>query len=164
MAPFPDSRPWYREPWPWLLMAGPATVIVAGIVTTAIAFAGADGLVADDYYKQGVTINRTIARDRLAERMGIEATLRFGDEGVVANLSARAPLPDRLRLTLAHATREASDQVVHLARGADGAYRAPLRAALRPGRWNVIVETDQWRIAQLADLREARVVALRAAP
>ena len=163
MPPHPDSRPWFREPWPWLIMAGPAAVIAAGIVTTAIAFAGADGLVADDYYKQGVTINRTIARDRLAERMGIEATLRFGDGAVVADLSARAPLPDRLRLTMAHATREASDQVVYLARGADGAYRAPLRA-VSPGRWNVIIETDQWRVARLADLRETRVVGLRAAP
>ena len=45
-------RPWYREPWPWLLMAGPATVLVAGAATTWIAFASADGLVAEDYYKQ----------------------------------------------------------------------------------------------------------------
>ena len=163
MPPRLDSRPWFREPWPWLLMAGPAIVIVAGIVTTAIAFAGADGLVADDYYRQGVTINRTLARDRLAERMGIEGTLRFDHEGVVAVLGARAPLPERVRLTLAHATREASDQVAYLARAADGTYRAPLRP-LRPGRWNVIVETDQWRVARLADLREAPVVDLRSTP
>ncbi len=41
--------PWYREPWPWLLMSGPATVIVAGIYTSVLAFSGTDGLVADDY-------------------------------------------------------------------------------------------------------------------
>mgnify|MGYP000916835605 FL=1 len=47
------AKPWYREPWPWLLMSGPGLVVIAGVVTAWIAFSGADGLVADDYYKQG---------------------------------------------------------------------------------------------------------------
>ena len=29
--------PWYREPWPWILMAGPAIVVVAGFATLFIA-------------------------------------------------------------------------------------------------------------------------------
>lgn len=49
--------PWYREPWPWLIMAGPAAVIVAGVYTTILAFSSTDGLAADDYYKQGLMIN-----------------------------------------------------------------------------------------------------------
>lgn len=44
-----ERTPWYRHRWPWLLMAGPGTVLVAGAITTWIAFASADGLVADDY-------------------------------------------------------------------------------------------------------------------
>ena len=28
-----SRRPWYREPWPWMLMAGPLAVVLAGIVT-----------------------------------------------------------------------------------------------------------------------------------
>src|SRR4051812_31343236 len=43
-------RPWYREPWPWLLMSGPAIVVVAGCLTAGIAWKSDDGLVADDYY------------------------------------------------------------------------------------------------------------------
>ena len=57
-------QPWYREPWPWLIMLGPAVVIVAGVITTVIAFKTSDGLVADDYYKQGLAMNKTLARDR----------------------------------------------------------------------------------------------------
>jgi hypothetical protein len=41
-------KPWYRERWPWLLMSGPAAVLLAGAVTTWIAFASADGLEAED--------------------------------------------------------------------------------------------------------------------
>ena len=25
--------PWYREPWPWILISGPAIVVVAGMAT-----------------------------------------------------------------------------------------------------------------------------------
>jgi hypothetical protein len=34
-------KPWYREPWPWFLMAGPGLVVVAAIATAVIAFRGA---------------------------------------------------------------------------------------------------------------------------
>ena len=44
-----DDKPWYRYRWPWLLMIGPAIVVVAGAVTTALAIRTTDGLVADDY-------------------------------------------------------------------------------------------------------------------
>ena len=54
------QTPWYRDPWPWILMAGPAAVVVAGAITLWIAFASADGLVAGDYYKQGLAINQVI--------------------------------------------------------------------------------------------------------
>jgi hypothetical protein len=39
--------PWYRHRWPWLLMSGPAIVVVAGIATTIIAVRTADPMVAD---------------------------------------------------------------------------------------------------------------------
>ncbi|MEQ1516273.1 MAG: FixH family protein, partial [Usitatibacteraceae bacterium] len=38
-------EPWYRQRWPWLLMAGPAIVVVAGFVTLALAIQSSDGLV-----------------------------------------------------------------------------------------------------------------------
>ncbi len=33
-----DSGPWWREPWPWLLMAGPALAIVGCVITIVLAF------------------------------------------------------------------------------------------------------------------------------
>jgi hypothetical protein len=27
------NRPWYRQLWPWLLISGPAAVLVAGVAT-----------------------------------------------------------------------------------------------------------------------------------
>ena len=57
------AQPWYREPWPWILAAGPVAVILAGIVTVWLAIKSNDGLVADDYYKQGLEVNQVIQRE-----------------------------------------------------------------------------------------------------
>jgi hypothetical protein len=154
-----SGKPWYREPWPWLLMSGPAVVVVAGIATAFIAFRGADGLVADDYYKQGLSVNREIARDEAAGAMGLSGEVRLEPGSVRVALRASAPLPDRLMLRLAHHTRASEDRVVYLARTAEGTFEAPL-ATLTPGRWRVIVETPQWRVAALIDTRTARTAAL----
>lgn len=38
----PDDRPWWRYGMVWLVISGPAVVVVAGIVTAVIAVRGAD--------------------------------------------------------------------------------------------------------------------------
>ena len=53
----PSPRPWYKEPWVWGIMAGPAIVVVAGFITLGYALHVKDSLVTDDYYKEGK--NRT---------------------------------------------------------------------------------------------------------
>ena len=58
-------EPWYRHRWPWLLMLGPFVVIVAAAITVYLAVISNDGLVDDDYYKQGLAINQTLARTLL---------------------------------------------------------------------------------------------------
>ena len=47
MNPLKLTQPaqvWYREPWPWIIMSGPAIVVVAGIATLVIAITSSDGL------------------------------------------------------------------------------------------------------------------------
>ena len=150
-------KPWYREPWPWILMAGPTLVILAGAVTTAIAFSGADGLVADDYYKRGLGINRTLAREARAQALAIRGTLAFEPHVVRATLASAGPLPERIQLTLAHSTRASQDHVLLLARTATGDYAAPLEQ-LPGGRWDVILEGGDWRLVTTADTRGASVI------
>ena len=152
-------KPWYREPWPWLLMSGPAIVVVAGIATAIVAFRGADGLVADDYYKQGLAINREIARDEAARTMGIAGDIRLQAGRARVSLRANAALPDRVTLRLVHPARASEDRVVYLARTADGLWEAPL-PDLTAGRWRAIVETAQWRVAAQVDIHSIEAAAL----
>jgi len=140
-------KPWYREPWPWLLMSGPAAVIVAGAFTTWLAFASADGLVAEDYYRKGLAINRVLAREDEARRLGISAEVRLEPGRVVAKL--RGAAPEVVFAHLAHATRAGYDVRLRLERGADGRYAAPLQP-LPAGRWHIALEDARgaWRIAR----------------
>jgi hypothetical protein len=41
----PESPPWWRVPIVWLVIGGPAAVVVAGFVTLAIALAHPDPIV-----------------------------------------------------------------------------------------------------------------------
>lgn len=136
---------WYREPWPWILMAGPAAVVVASLVTAWLAIRSDDGLVADDYYKQGLAINQTLGRSDAAERLGIEAELHLADGRVRVWLGAAAGR-DTLTLRLMHPTRAGMDQSLNLAAVEPGVYEGLLQP-LRPGRWHVVLENRDWRLS-----------------
>ena len=59
------GAPWWKHGYVWLLIAGPATVVVAGFATAWIALKSPDPLVESDYYRRGIEINRTLAaRDK----------------------------------------------------------------------------------------------------
>ena len=150
MASLPQavSRPWYREPWPWILMSGPAVVVVAGFVTLWLAVESSDGLVAEDYYKQGLAVNRVFAREDAAERLGISATVEPVRDTLRVLLSGRAA-PLALFVHLAHATRAGFDVTLRLARGGDGSYSGALPPALPAGHWHVSIEDPrrEWRVA-----------------
>jgi uncharacterized protein len=141
------NTPWYRDRWPWLLMAGPAAVLVAGAVTTWIAFASADGLVADDYYRQGLAINKRLARAQAAERAGLTAQVELAAGRIRVRLQGDAP--EALFVRLAHATRAGHDQRLRLMPASEGVYEAEL-APLARGRWRAVIEDPhaRWRLAQ----------------
>lgn len=143
------TRPWYRQLWPWLLISGPLGVLIAGAITLWLAFDGADGVVADDYYKQGLAINRRLAREDEARSQGIDATVAWADGRIRVRLTGAAP--QAVFVHLAHATRAGHDVRLRLTRGASGDYEAPLEPLPR-GHWRIVIEDPRgaWRIAREA--------------
>jgi hypothetical protein len=145
----PQENAWYREPWPWILMAGPAIVIVAGLYTAWLAIVTNDGLVTEDYYKKGLAAGTTLAKSQNAERLGITAGLRLTREGMRIRLSA-APgpldLPPTLHVTLSHPTRAGMDQQATLQR--EGEIYAGRMTLPASGHWLVLIEDAErsWRL------------------
>lgn len=146
-----DSGPWYREPWPWLVMLGPAVVVVAGLFTAYLAVVTNDGLVEDDYYKQGLAINQRTARDQRAADLGIVADLVLGGAGDRIRVLLRAHpgtrLPEALALRITHPTRAGSDQSITLHAEGGGVYMGTLLPL--HGRWRIALEDPQqeWLLA-----------------
>jgi len=54
------SAPWWKFGHVWLVISGPAIVIVAGFVTLWLAISRPDPVIAEDYYRQGIEINKTL--------------------------------------------------------------------------------------------------------
>ncbi|WP_397475706.1 FixH family protein [Pusillimonas sp.] len=66
------SKPWWREPWPWILMAGPAAAIVGCVITIGLAVQNfADQPITDGGSKKGLVIERGASA---AAAAGAEAT------------------------------------------------------------------------------------------
>jgi hypothetical protein len=51
-----NSRPWYRQLWPWLLIVPPAAAVIGGAITLYLAISRPDMLVRQDCVQDGVTM------------------------------------------------------------------------------------------------------------
>ena len=132
--------PWYREPWPWIVFSIPAVAVLAGVATLIVAIMHRDGLVAEDYYKQGLAINRVLEREARAAQLGLEAQLMVSNSYVRVRLAGTDEYPDSLITRFIHPTRAGEDQELVL-----GAISPP---DLARGRWYVQLEDAQatWRL------------------
>lgn len=56
---------WWRHPLLWMVIGGPAVVVVASFATFWLAWRSPDALVSEDYYREGIEINKTLADKKL---------------------------------------------------------------------------------------------------
>lgn len=144
-----DERPWYREPWPWILATGPFIVVIAAFYTAWLAVKSNDGLVTDDYYRKGLSANQTIARSEHASKMGLVAGVRIAGDQMSVSLRAGDMgfvTPPTLVVTISHPTRAGLDQSRVLVRSGDvyvGEVRLPAA-----GHWLMLLEDERktWRL------------------
>lgn len=143
-----NEAPWYRQGWPWFLIMFPAIAVVAGLITFWIAYATFDGMVVDDYYKEGRTIDMTVARSVKAAELGLSADIKLRSEDIKIALvsSTGAALPAQLVVTIIHPTRAGLDQQL-LLEGFDGVYSGEI-ATLSTGKWLLQLEDESrsWRL------------------
>jgi hypothetical protein len=59
------AKAWWRYPLLWMVIGGPAVVVVASFVTFWLAWRSPDALVSENYYREGIQINRTLADKKL---------------------------------------------------------------------------------------------------
>lgn len=150
------TLPWYRHPWPWLLMLAPATALVVGFYSLWLSIVTADPLVSTDYYREGAAINQDLRQEAVSRRLGLQARVYRSAGQLVVALQAAQPFqaPPQLAVRLVHSTRGGLDQSLLLSRQPDGQYSGT-PAALAPGRWTVLLLDPEgsWRLDQTLSVR-----------
>ena len=142
-----DTQPWYRQFWPWFLISLPASVVVAGLSTLYIANRHADDLVVDDYYKDGLAINRQLEKKQRATDRQIAAQLQFSGDTVSVQITGPVTAP-QLDLFMSHPLESDRDFKVVLIQLSPGQYSGRLHQPVAP-RWHwtlQLQETDGWRL------------------
>lgn len=112
-----DSKPWFRQFWPWFLIAIPSSSVVMGVIMINLAMNGKDSLVRQDWYKDGMAINQRMDKQMKAQQLGIQASLTLdktsGDLYLATqNLDLRQD--NQLALSLIHPTLEGKDRQLQL--------------------------------------------------
>jgi hypothetical protein len=152
---------WYREPWPWILMSGPAAAVVGSLVSAYLAVKGADPVVDENYYEHGLQINSQLARLQQAIRMNLRTDLqvagvRRGEE-VRVRVASSEPLHDTvIRVRLVDQRGEYTERSAVLGRVPGSAEVASFqgqwlqapddRLTLSGGRWRAVIEGNDWRL------------------
>ncbi len=142
------GAPWYRQGWPWFLMSLPVTAVVAGLATWYVAWKSNDGLVAEDYYKQGLEINRSLESQQMARQLGVSGLLSYANGVLQLRLSAEREItfPDSLELKIQSPVKAGHDRSLKLVRSGD-VYEAQM-PVLPDGHWNIVLgdAAGTWRI------------------
>jgi hypothetical protein len=170
-----DDTPWYRQFWPWFIMAPPAVSVIAGLTTFYLA-GEAPSMVVDDYGRIAMATAERAEREQHAAELGLGAQMSFsgritpggepaaGPERITITLSQTEtgqPWPERLFLDLVHPTLSARDAATAL-EGSGGRYTGYIeRPAGRfyisltdaEGTWRLTGET--WGVTDAMELAAA---------
>lgn len=124
-----DSKPWYKQFWPWFVIALPMASVAISLTLVYYAVKYKVSLVRENWYKDGVAINVELDEQKKAKQDGLKAFVTYTakDNTImvrIKNLDTR--VEPELTLDLIHPTLEKRDQTVELVRTPDNAYFAKL--------------------------------------
>ena len=144
-----SPQPWYRQFWPWFLIALPATAVIASVYTIFLAVKHEPTMVKENYYQEGLSINERIQQDKRATEMGVQANLLFSEATgkVNAFLSGKQPITESLILAISAPGDANLDRVYQLKAASDSLFISPLKE-IPEGRFYVSLEPQdrEWRL------------------
>ena len=87
--PANPQLPWWKFGHVWLVVAGPALVVVASFITFYLAAVGKDPVLDEDYYRKGIEINKTLdLRNEGANLVPAMQARNHAQTGVVPTLKS----------------------------------------------------------------------------
>ena len=150
-----DTQPWYRQFWPWFIIALPAASVVGGLTTLWISLQTTDSLVLQSADGVRNASDRRIAAERLASELGLAALVSIdsatGIVQVVMRSGDLADAPATLEFELSHPAFADRDQVITLNRAMPDADGNPVWVGhfveVPAGRFYAVLKSgDAWRL------------------
>lgn len=149
-----DNTPWYKQFWPWFLIAIPLSSLIVGSQIFRLATDGTNSLVVDDYYKEGKTINERLDKIEKAQALGIKTRLLVEEGNIALEFIDGSPSSgEALKLDFFHVTLEEKDFQVFLTRDASGVYRNSERFPIK-GKWRLRLTPidESWKVQKNVNL------------
>lgn len=84
-----STGPWWRFGHVWLIVAGPAIVVVASLITFYLAVTRPDQIVTEDHYRKGTEINQTL--DHTAQSASLAPALQARNHAATGVIPATKP-------------------------------------------------------------------------
>lgn len=115
-------NPWYREPWPWFIIAILALGVTFGISILAIGIANPPHMVRGEYERLGRGLTDVGHRTELARELGLQGQLTRAGTDWQLSLAAneRADLPAQLLLIVQHPVNAELDRTTLMQRNDQG--------------------------------------------
>jgi uncharacterized protein len=134
--------------WPGLLIALPLSVVVACAITAIFVFRHPEGLVAEDYYKQGKAINANLAKYEYARQIGADRILvQSKTHGIEVSFPEATTALGIVEFTFAHPADPSLDRKYTITPNAEKRYVIALDKPFEERRR--VLATDiplkQWR-------------------
>jgi len=155
------QSPWYRQFWPWFLIALPLCVVIAGFNMLYIALKYPHSMVDDQYYKEGLAINQSLDQDRRAAQLNLSAEIVFrplndsDNAQLEVSLSGLESYPEELTLLLLHPGSQSLDQSLALKQLTAGRYSAQLTRQYQHRYYLRLQPTDKsWRLNGVIDFQD----------
>jgi hypothetical protein len=150
-----DVKPWYRQFWPWFLIALPASAVIASLYTVSLAVRTTDSLVVSSDDGMDVVAERHLAAEALATELGLGARLEIDpmSGAIVATVTTEAQVdwPKTLDLLLSHPAFAGRDREITLTTSRPDDAGNPTWSghfvSVPEGRWYVVLaDGDTWRL------------------
>ena len=155
MSQTQEQKPWYMEPYVWLIISFPLAAVIAGIITAVLAVKSDDGLVVDDYYEEGLAINRKLERDQLAAEYELTANLQYAKDNekirLIVGGNDNFIYPDKLKISFLNASKAGVDKEEVLTRSEAYTYLGS-NPELGKGKWHVLIEDKNWRLLKVLNV------------
>ncbi len=126
-----DINPWYREPWPWIILGLLGLGIVAGSTLALIALSSPPEMVTGEYERLGRGITDMRSRTETARALGLTGQIVIEPGQVSLSLEADDThgLPESLLVLFQHPAVQDRDSTIHLQQTGPGEYSATLDAS-----------------------------------